>query len=253
MNKLTDFNFSFFIEFYKFIYDTLAIQIVDSSSDSSIKDSNAYLENLEVAIYDYEDIRMRYISDIISQKRTQKVDKLKNMKVKNMPNKKIVSEQLEGIEYEDNKNILISYLDLTMDTNFLQVLGFGSDDDQYKVGDLILINRNKNIAYREDIYGQSLTSASSYIIRETIVDITLSNHSLVKGSKFYIRNSGKLTIFVNQIFENHFMIFGILFLFILLNWKFGRHSIRRLLPKKSSISTYLQKKTSDDKRIVFQD
>ena len=163
------------ISFQTKSYSDLAIQLISSTDHKHIKGSNKLIKNLLLASWEYEHIRMENNFVEINERRARKADGIKKLKEKKAPANKIVDKMREEIPHMDQKKLLLGYLDISKEKNFFRKYGITGE---YKIGDVIIIDKSNNYYYNKDNFGNSLTSNNPQLLREAFVSLNIPSKAL---------------------------------------------------------------------------
>lgn len=128
-----------------------------------------------LASWEYEHIRMENNFEEINERRARKADGIKKLKEKKAPANKIVDKMREEIPHMDQKKLLLGYLDISKEKNFFRKYGITGE---YKIGDVIIIDKSNNYYYNKDNFGNSLTSNNPQLLREAFVSLNIPSKAL---------------------------------------------------------------------------
>lgn len=174
IGEVTPYNFNQLLGFQPSQYDAVVIQLVDLTD---IKNSNEQLRNFITAAYDYEDVRMQKVVDLRAEKRTDKDKRVKQLKAAKASSNKISKVYHEEINLEDNNKIILGYVDISKGTHVLEDLGFHKGRDDYKSGDVLVVDGRTSAFIENDVFGNRLTTDLMYSLRETLVRLLLPDVS----------------------------------------------------------------------------
>lgn len=178
INEINPSNLAQLLKFEPQIYSGIALQLVDTSDRLTTEKSNKYLTKFKLAAYDYEDVRMQNVVDRINAKRTQKAETSKALKKKGASSKAIISATVKEIPHLDDSKILLGYVDISRSKSALSQMGFGTDERDYKVGDVFVLHKPSMHLYKNDPFGNVLTADSPYNVKEALVAVMLPEKSV---------------------------------------------------------------------------
>ncbi|CCE65427.1 hypothetical protein TPHA_0L00710 [Tetrapisispora phaffii CBS 4417] len=239
LTEVTEDNFSMLLQYANDIYQIITIQLIDTSSEDMINQSNQYLDNYLLALDDYEHTRMGYLVKLINKKRTDKSNKLDKMKNNKVDDKTIVRTKLQQLEYDFNKKILIAYIDISENLDLLNSYGIKPKDREFEVGDIIIINKQTLKVYYSDISGKDLRASSPFELRESLTSVSIPEISnfKMKGkvlSKIHKSPSKSLHFNISHHLSPQNAIICIVVVILIIFRKFIRHRVAKLLRKSEN-------------------
>lgn len=173
VNEVTPDNFAQILAFNSEMYDGVAIILINTIETELTNNSNEHLDKLRVGYYDYEHVRMGKMIEDVSVKRERRLKKANRLKEKGYKKSTILEAAREEILHEDNKKVIISFLDISKYSSILNKLGVThvlSEDD---IGKVILYDKYTKSYHKKDIFGNDFI-AEPYTIRETLSSVFLS-------------------------------------------------------------------------------
>ncbi|EDO15990.1 hypothetical protein Kpol_499p18 [Vanderwaltozyma polyspora DSM 70294] len=166
----------------------ILIQLVDSSNQ---KDSMGFLKKAIAAIYDYDYVCWKFIVDHFKQVSDQGEQILQRLK-ENEPLQADATNYITGyLKWINKASVQAVYIDVSKNKNLLKYLGITKLPENYGFGDVLLLDRYKNLLYDHDVFGKKLTASNSFVLKETILSLTLPNYSgfkyTIKPQKFKLK------------------------------------------------------------------
>ncbi|CAR27903.1 hypothetical protein ZYGR_0N03900 [Zygosaccharomyces rouxii] len=199
ISEVTPYNFGQLLSFQPSDYDAVAIQLVDLTDAESIKTSNEQLKNFIKAAYDYEDVRMQNVVNVRAEKRANKNKRIKELKAAKASSDKIGKVYHEEIKFEDKNKVILGYVDISKGPHVLEDLGFHRGRDDYKSGDVLVVDSYSSAFTEKDVFGNRLTTDSMYALRETLVKLILPElshfHERLESQELSFNYSRGLDIF----------------------------------------------------------
>ncbi|GAV53896.1 hypothetical protein ZYGR_0AK03980 [Zygosaccharomyces rouxii] len=221
ISKVTSHNFDRLLNFQPSEYDAVVIQLVDLTDAGSIKTSNDQMKDFLTAAYDYEDVRMQNVVNVRAEKRVDKNTRVKALKAVKASSDKIGKVYHEEIKLEDKNKIVLGYVDISKGLHILEDLGFHKGRNDYKSGDVLVVDSRSSAFVEDDVFGNRLTTGSVYSLRETLVKLILpelsSFHENLKSHELSFNYSRGLDIFgpmrTHRVWR-YFLVVGVLVLII---------------------------------------
>ncbi|CAI4039751.1 hypothetical protein SMKI_09G1610 [Saccharomyces mikatae IFO 1815] len=173
--EVNSYNLEKLLSFQTESYSNLAIQLVSSGSAKQIKGSNELINKLLLAALDYEHIRMENNFEEINERRAKKGSSIKQLREKKASSDKIVDKMREEVPHLDHKKLLLGYLDISKEKRFFRKFGITGE---YKVGDVIIIDKSNNYYYTKDNFETTLTSNQPHLLREAFVSLNIPSKAL---------------------------------------------------------------------------
>ncbi|SCW03460.1 LAFE_0G10924g1_1 [Lachancea fermentati] len=205
LNELTPSTLDSLIHFSSDLYNTMAVQLIDTSTILEEKKSVTYLKNFIVGAYDYESIRDNYICETILSKRNDKDEAVKSLKEKQASSVDIVQKMREEIPHSYGHRVLLAYMDLSKHESLLIREGYNIHNRQYRNGDVIVVDKSSGkFYYDRDHLGFYLTTTESpSSLKEVLSRLNLPDlYGGVKMSKNLIGSPyGKMLRFLDIIHQ----------------------------------------------------
>lgn len=239
VNEISPSTFANLLQFDPEEHSGLAIQLIDTSSAMNLEKSNRYLQRLIVGVYDYENVRMQNVLDVANSRRLKKTQRMQKLKEQGASARKKVNVAIEEIPRLDVNKVVVGFIDISK-SNILSQLGLSHREEEYKLGDVIIIDKRGNRVYENDNSGELLNSESPYNIRETLVSVFLPGSSSHSGNiKSYPLNSSFTDYFhfLNFILHLGFGGYFCIFLIVSLGHYFytGFKKSRKYRTKRNTI------------------
>lgn len=162
------------ISFQTKSYSDLAIQLISSTDHKHIKGSNKLIKNLLLASWEYEHIRMENNFEEINERRARKADGIKKLKEKRLRLTKLLIKCVKRFPIWIKK-IVIRIFRYFKGEEFFRKYGITGE---YKIGDVIIIDKSNNYYYNKDNFGNSLTSNNPQLLREAFVSLNIPSKAL---------------------------------------------------------------------------
>lgn len=182
VSEVTSYNFNRLLSFRPSEYDAVVIQLVNLIDSESIRLSNEQLKNFITAAYDYEDVRMQNVVNVRARKRFDKNTRVKGLKAAKASSGKIGKAYREEIKLEDNNKVILGYVDISKGIDVLEGLGFQKGRNDYRSGDVLVVDSRSSSFIENDVFGNRLTTDSMYSIRETLIKLLLPELSQFRES-----------------------------------------------------------------------
>lgn len=253
INELTLTNYKRLINFQNEFYEKMAIQIVDTSTESKKESSLEYVKNFIVSIFDYESIRNEQLYETVMKERTNKQEMVDIMKQKNAPSADIVKKMREEIYHSYDHKVLFTYLDIHENSYLLRRYGLNVHNRAYNVGDVLIVDKNGGkFYYEQDPFGNYLTSYSPYFLKETLATLNFPQRYQGRIVPKTLINSpfGKSLRVLDSVHQFGFMGYLVILGFILFLSKipkyYGKYKIKQKYRAKRDTSGLLGKNKLKD-------
>lgn len=177
LSELTNKNLKQYLKFHNEYYSHLAIQVVDSSDRKSISHSKEYINNFILASYDYEHLNMKKIVNSIFSNGEDIQEDFENSEYDKLLEKVDIPSMFRK---EDNRKILLTYLDIGKNAKFLKTHGLNLGGENYKNGDVVIIDKSTHFFYNHDPLDDILTTFHSpYRLKESFVSLNTPEFSSI--------------------------------------------------------------------------
>lgn len=169
LNEVTSESFDSLLGYHSGLYNTMAVQLLDTSSESEYSRSMTYVENFLTSAFDYEATRSDFLYETVLNKRLMKEEAVRSLKNKNAPSTEIVKKMRDEIVHNDDHRVLFAYLDLASHKALLTQAGLNAYDRTYKNGDVLIIDKvTGSYYYDRDQVGNMLTTTSPSQLKNTL-------------------------------------------------------------------------------------
>ncbi|CCF60467.1 hypothetical protein KAFR_0K01120 [Kazachstania africana CBS 2517] len=177
ISELTLSNFEDMLSFERKLYSQLAILFVNTSDTNSILESQNGLRSLRLAAYDFEDVRIKSNFEKVLTTRRKKKENVKLLKGKGSKPANIVQAMRQEIEHDDGSRVLLTYIDINEESNFLRELNPSMENKEPHVGDVVLIDKIHSKLVEKNVNGEFLSTSSPYDIREMMLAVGIPRKS----------------------------------------------------------------------------
>ncbi|CUS21950.1 LAQU0S04e04566g1_1 [Lachancea quebecensis] len=193
LNEVTSENFNSLLGHHSEFYNMMAVQLLNTSSDSEYSKSMNFVENFLISAFDYEATRNDNLYETVLNKRLTKEEAVRSMKNKNAPSAEVVQKMRDEIAHSDDHRVLFAYLDLAKHNALLNQAGLNAYDRVYNSGDILIIDKVTGSHYYDrDQVGNTLTTTTPYQLKDTLARLNFptkfAHSALVKTP---IRNPNK--------------------------------------------------------------
>ncbi|SCU84210.1 LAFA_0D08790g1_1 [Lachancea sp. 'fantastica'] len=214
LSQLMPENYKEVLNYQPKIYDFMAIQIIDTSSNEQARKSAKYMENLKVSALEYESDRINFLFNSVKEGRTTKDEAVETSKTKQAPSSDILTKMRDEIARNDDHRVQFTYLDLSLHESVLKDAGLKASKRVFKNGDALVLNKGtRSFFVEKSLNGERLTTEKPYDLKNVLYVLAFGtgdeNNTIIKES---FKNSGHLLTHAFGRFQESFGLFGYLLL-----------------------------------------
>ncbi|CEP60396.1 protein disulfide isomerase EPS1 LALA0_S01e09802g [Lachancea lanzarotensis] len=254
LSQLTPDTYKQVLNYYPEIYNFMAIQVIDTSSNAQLSKSSKFLENFKMSALEYESDRINYLFNKVKEGRATKEEAVESLKSKQAPSSDIITKMRHEIAHNDKQRVQFTFLDLALHGDLLKQAGLKSSGHSPKNGDVLVLDKTSLSFFVEKSQdGEILTTEKSSDLKNTLSVLAFGTvdekRRIIKES---LKNSENFLLNALSRSQENLGILGYLLLFVVivslarLLQLYRKQSVRRKYRNRRDVTGILGKQKSKD-------